>query len=150
MMKALIAFDRHHYELRDIPKPELHQGDMLIRVEGCGICAGDVKARQGASRFWGGDGMPGYCEPPFTPGHEFFGSIVEICGDIPGFTVGDRVIPEQIVPCGDCWYCKRGMHWLCDPHNVFGFKNKLNGGMAEYAVLPKGSIVYHVPDSLTF
>ena len=73
-----------------------------------------------------------------------------IQGEVPGnFKVGDRVISEQIVPCGTCWYCKRGLYSLCDPHNVYGFKNFLNGGMAEYAVLPKGSINYHVPESLT-
>ena len=59
------------------------------------------------------------------------------------------MISEQIVPCGSCWYCKRGMHWLCDSHNVYGFKNYLNGGMAEYAVLPKGSLNYHVPEEFS-
>ena len=41
------------------------------------------------------------------------------------------------------------MHWLCDPHDVYGFKNYLNGGMAEYVRLPKGSINFHVPEELT-
>ena len=149
-MKALLAVNKDRYEMKDVPLPTLKDGEMLIRVEGCGICAGDVKARQGAARFWGGNGMPGYCEPPFIPGHEFFGRVVEVRGEVPGgFKPGDRVIPEQIVPCNDCWYCRRGMYWLCDPHNVFGFKQKLNGGMAEYTVLPKGTIVHRVPESFT-
>lgn len=41
------------------------------------------------------------------------------------------------------------MYWLCNPHDVYGFKNHLNGGMAEYVILPKGSINYRVPDKLT-
>ena len=59
------------------------------------------------------------------------------------------MISEQIVPCGDCWYCRRGLYSLCGPHNVYGFKHYLNGGMAEYAVLPKGSRNYHVPDDFS-
>ena len=149
-MRALKAYGKHQYRLEEVPVPELRDGEMLIRVEACGICAGDIKAHDGISRFWGGDGMPAYVEPPFTPGHEFFGRITAMKGDVPGnFRIGDRVISEQIVPCGTCWYCRRGMYWLCDPHNVYGFKHHLNGGMAEYTVLPRGSINYRVPDDFS-
>ena len=149
-MKALIAKEKGLYELSEIAIPEPGPGEILIKVEGCGICAGDIKASHGTSRFWGGDGMPGYCKPPFIPGHEFFGRVVKATGDIPGdFRPGERIISEQIVPCGKCWYCKKGMYWLCNPHNVYGFKYHLNGGMAEYAILPKGSVNYHVPDTFT-
>ena len=149
-MKAVVAHGKNQYALETLPVPVLRDGEMLIRVEACGICAGDVKARDGISRFWGGDGMPAYAEPPFTPGHEFFGRVADIRGEVPGdFRIGDRVISEQIVPCGECWYCRRGLYSLCDPHNVYGFKSYLNGGMAEYAVLPRGSRNYHVPEEFT-
>lgn len=149
-MKALVARGVGDYGLEEVDVPQLEDGDILIRTEVCGICAGDIKASHGTARFWGGDGMPGFCKPPFIPGHEFVGRIVAMGGQPPeGFHIGDRVVSEQIVPCGHCWYCRRGMHWLCDPHDVYGFKNYLNGGMAEYVRLPKGSINYHVPESLT-
>lgn len=149
-MKALVARGVGDYGLEEVDVPRLEDGDILIRTEACGICAGDVKASHGTARFWGGDGMPGFCKPPFIPGHEFVGRIVAMGGRPPeGFHIGDRVVSEQIVPCGHCWYCRRGMHWLCDPHDVYGFKNYLNGGMAEYVRLPKGSINYHVPEALT-
>lgn len=150
LMKALVVSGKTDYALEEIPVPEPKEGEILIKVEACGICAGDIKASHGTARFWGGDGMPGFCEPPFIPGHEFFGRVIKVNGDVPGdFHPGDRIISEQIVPCGECWYCKRGMYWLCDPHNVYGFKYHHNGGMAEYAILPRGSINYHVPDSFT-
>ena len=108
-MKAVVAHGIHDYRLEEVPMPVPGEGEMLIRVEACGICAGDIKAHEGVSRFWGGDGMPAYAEPPFIPGHEFFGRVVDIRGEIPGnFRVGDRVISEQIVSCGECWYCRRG------------------------------------------
>ncbi len=149
-MKALVARGVNDYALMELDVPKLEDGDMLMKVDACGICAGDLKASHGTSRFWGGDGMPAFCRPPFVPGHEFTGHIVAMGNNPPeGFHIGDRIVSEQIVPCGKCYYCKRGMHWLCDPHDVYGFKSYLNGGMAEYVRLPKGSINYHVPDSLS-
>lgn len=149
-MKALVAHGVNDYALMEVDVPKLEEGDILLKVDACGICAGDIKASHGTARFWGGDGMPGFCKPPFIPGHEFTGHIAAICGDVEGdFKVGDRIVSEQIVPCGECYYCKHGMHWLCDPHDVYGFKNYLNGGMAEYVRLPKGSINYHVPEDFT-
>ena len=149
-MKALVASSAKDYALREVPVPAVTDDDILIKVEACGICAGDIKASHGTARFWGGDGMPGYCKPPFIPGHEFFGRIAAKGRNVPDeFGLGDRVISEQIVPCGKCWYCRRGQYSLCQAHDVYGYKNYLNGGMAEYALLPKGSINYHVPEELS-
>ena len=77
-MKALVARGPGEYALEMVPVPRPGFGEMLVKVEACGICAGDIKAHDGISRFWGGDGMPPYAEPPFTPGHEFFGRLVAI------------------------------------------------------------------------
>ena len=149
-MKALVAHGVGDYRLEEVAVPKPKRGELLLKVEGCGICAGDLKAAQGVARFWGGDGNPPYCEVPFIPGHEFVGRVAALGEDAPeGFQIGDRVVSEQIVPCGKCWYCRHGKHWLCDPHNVYGFKNYLNGGMAEYVILPAGSLNYHVPEALT-
>ena len=149
-MRALVAHGQGDYRLEEIPVPAVGSDDILLRVEACGICAGDVKATHPTARFWGGDGMPGYCEPSFVPGHEFIGEIAAMGENAAGhFRVGDRIISEQIVPCGECRYCRRGQYWLCAPHNVYGFKAFLGGGMAEYVRLPKGSINYAVPKSLS-
>ena len=148
-MRAVVAQAVNDYALKEVDVPTLSAGDILLKVEACGICAGDVKASHGTARFWGGDGMPGFCKPPFIPGHEFVGHIAALGNDPPeGFQVGDRIVSEQIVPCGSCYYCRRGMYWLCEPHDVYGFKNYLNGGMAEYVRLPKGSLNYHIPEEL--
>lgn len=150
MMKALVAYGLNDYRLVDKEVPAPGPGEVLIHVEGCGICAGDLKAAQGAGRFWGGGGMPGYCEPPFVPGHEFFGTVAALgAGMEASYRIGERVIPEQIVPCGQCRYCQSGRYWLCGPHDVFGFKSTLNGGMAEYALLPKNALIHRVPESFT-
>lgn len=149
-MKALVARGPGKYALEEIPVPVPGENDILVKVEACGICAGDVKASHPVARFWGGDGMPGYCEPPFVPGHEFVGEIVAMGSAVSDeYKIGDRVVSEQIVPCGKCRYCKAGKYWLCAPHDVYGFKHYLNGGMAEYALLPKGSRNYVISKNLT-
>lgn len=148
-MRALVANGINDYELQMVDIPQLGTGDILLKVEACGICAGDIKATHGTARFWGGDGMPSYCQPPFIPGHEFIGRVVDKGAAVTEFEIGQRLVSEQIVPCGKCRYCREGMYWLCDPHDVYGFKNYLNGGMAEYVRLPAGSINHVVPDDLS-
>ena len=149
-MRALVARGQGDYSLETIPVPSIGPDEILLRVEVCGICAGDLKATQPVARFWGGDGMPGYCEPPFIPGHEFVG-VIAAMGEraTTDFSVGDRICVEQVVPCGTCRYCRDGRYWLCAPHDVFGFKSHLNGGMAEYVCLPSNARLYRVPTSLT-
>lgn len=148
-MRAVVAHKQGDYRLERIPVPALTGGDMLLKVEACGVCAGDIKCAEGGPRFWGGAGNPAYAEPPFIPGHEIIGRVAKLG---PGYRgphkLGDRLAVEQIVPCGACRYCKAGQYWLCGPHDVFGFKHYLNGGFAEYVRLPESARVYAVPDEM--
>lgn len=148
MMKALVAYAPNDYRLEEIPVPKAGPYEMVVKVEGCGVCAGDVKALHGAPSFWGGEGNPPYIKAPMVPGHEFIARVVEIGEGITDFKVGDRVISEQIVPCGTCKYCKTGRYWMCEKHDLYGFQNNVNGGMAEYMKFPKEGRVYHVPEDL--
>ncbi|QTQ15175.1 alcohol dehydrogenase catalytic domain-containing protein [Treponema parvum] len=146
-MKALVAYSKTDYRLEtNYPVPECGDDDIIIKTEGCGICAGDLKCKHGAAMFWGDEIQPSWVEPPFIPGHEFLGRIVEIGKNVKNFKIGDRVIPEQIVPCGECRFCKDGHYWMCQPHRILGFFNSCNGGMAEYVKLSKNTIVHKIPD----
>ncbi|MDO4740425.1 MAG: alcohol dehydrogenase catalytic domain-containing protein [Eubacteriales bacterium] len=145
-MKAVVAYSKDDYRYTTVPTPRAQGKDLILKVEACGVCAGDIKCQQGGFRFWGGEGNPAYAEPPFIPGHELLGYVAEVGPEYDGpFRVGDRITTEQIVPCGKCRYCREGKWWLCDPHNVYGFKHFLNGGFAEYVRLPENSINYAVP-----
>lgn len=48
LMKAVVCRGPNQYALESIPVPEVGENDVLIKVEGCGICAGDAKAQTGA------------------------------------------------------------------------------------------------------
>ena len=148
-MKALVAYRKSEYKLElNYPTPECGPDDIIIKTEGCGVCAGDLKCYHGASRFWGDEESASFVKPPFIPGHEFLGHIVEMGENVKGFQIGDRITADQIVPCGECKFCKSGRYWMCQPHATFGFQNTNNGGMAEYVRYPKTAVISHVPEDL--
>ena len=150
-MKAIVAYAPGDYRFEVVDTPRAGEGEMILKVEACGICAGDVKAFHGAKSFWGGDGNPPYIKAPMIPGHEFVGRVVEIGDKVKGnWKIGDRICPEQIVPCGECMFCKTGRHWMCEKHDLFGFQNNVNGGMAEYVRLTKEALPYLVPADMLF
>ncbi|MEW8986302.1 MAG: alcohol dehydrogenase catalytic domain-containing protein, partial [Bacillus sp. (in: firmicutes)] len=148
-MKALVAYEPGNFKLSEVDVPRAGKGEIVIKVEACGICAGDLKSYHGAVSFWGGEGNPPYIKAPMIPGHEFIGEIVEMGENVKGdFKIGDRVISEQIVPCGECKFCKTGRYWMCQKHDVYGFQYNVNGGMAEYMKFPKEALNYHVPKDI--
>jgi erythritol/L-threitol dehydrogenase len=150
-MRAVVAYAPGDYRLETVPGPRAGADDMIIKVEACGICAGDIKSYVGAESFWGGNGQPSYIKAPMIPGHEFVGHVVELGENVDRkgeFKIGDRVISEQIVPCWECRFCKRGEYWMCEKHDVYGFQHNVNGGFAEYMRYPKESINHHVPQDL--
>ncbi len=144
-MKALMAYGPYDYRYEDVPMPVLEEGEILIKVKGCGICAGDIKAYHGGIRIWGTSEENRYIEAPCIGGHEFCGEITEIGKGVEGFKVGDFILTEQIVSCNECAFCKEGKYWMCTRSAVYGFKQYANGGFAQYAKLHKNSINHIVP-----
>lgn len=150
-MRAVVCHGPRDYRIQSQPEPVAGAGQAVLAVEAVGICASDVKCFQGAPMFWGDGSRPGYCQPPVVPGHEFVGRVVELgegARERWGVAVGDRVVAEQIVPCGECRYCLGGQHWLCQRHDIFGFHQATQGAMAEYLLLPPQSRVHRITDSL--
>ncbi|WP_016676298.1 alcohol dehydrogenase catalytic domain-containing protein, partial [Yersinia pestis] len=147
-MRAVVAYGPRDYRFERVPVPTIDAKEILVKVEGCGICAGDTKAFEGAPSFWGDDKQPAYIKAPMIPGHEFIGHVVGLGADVEGFELGDRVTSEQIVPCWGCRFCNHGQYWMCEKHDLYGFQSNVNGAMAEYLKFTKEAINYHVPDHL--
>lgn len=148
-MKALVAYGKGNYKLEyNYPTPVCGPGDIIIKTEACGICAGDLKCMHGAAMFWGDENQPPWVRPPFIPGHEFLGRVVETGERVTEFKVGDRITADQIVPCGKCRFCRDGHYWMCQPHATFGFQKENNGGMAEYVRYPETSVISKVPEDM--
>ncbi|MBC7237678.1 MAG: alcohol dehydrogenase catalytic domain-containing protein [Chloroflexi bacterium] len=151
MMKAVRVYAPGDYRLEEVPVPDIGPGEVLVRVLASGICASDVKTHHGA-RVWGSDEIEPYITVPVIPGHEFVGEVVRLgqgAAEKYGLSLGDRVVSEQIVPCWQCRFCKRGQYWMCQVHDIYGFKReRAEGSWAEYMRFPADAINHRVPDDL--
>lgn len=148
-MNAVVAHAPYDYRYERVEIPTIGPDELLLKMLTVGICAGDIKSYHGGIRIWGHSQADRYIDTPVIGGHEFCGEVVAVGENVTGFTVGDRVVSEQIVPCGACPYCTRGTYWMCSRSAVYGFKHVCQGGFAEYVKLPATSINHKVPASLT-
>ncbi len=150
-MRAVVCHGPEDYRLEEVPTPTPGPGEALVRVEAVGICASDLKCYHGAAKFWGDENRPAWAETDVIPGHEFVGEVVALDDEASErwkISVGDRVVSEQIVPCWECRYCLRGQYWMCGPHDMYGFKRRNPGGMAQYMVYPVEALVYRISKDL--
>ena len=148
LTKGVVIHGQEDFRYQDIEIPDPGEEEVLVEIESCGICAADPKIYYGNAYF----AQVAYSYAPIVAGHEFMGRVVKLgpgAGEKYGLKEGDRAIPENIVPCGKCWWCKRGEYNLCDPHAVFGIV-QYNGGWAKHMLYPKGSIVHKVPENVTW
>ena len=105
----------------DLPDPEPAPGEVLIRVEACGVCRTDLHVV---------DGELPHPKLPLVPGHEIVGRVVRLAASSSRFAVGDRVgVPWLGRTCGTCEYCKAGKENLCDNPQFTGYTR--DGGYAE-------------------
>lgn len=149
-MRAVVVHGPGDYRLETRPVPTPGAGELLLRTDAVGICASDLKCYHGAAKFWGDENRPAWAEKDRIPGHEFVGTIV--AGDNDALakrkvSVGDRIACEQIVPCWECKYCLEGAYWMCNVHDMFGFKG-YDGAMAEYVLVPAKALTHPVSSAL--
>jgi propanol-preferring alcohol dehydrogenase len=139
-MKAAVVTDfTQPLELHDREIPEPGLGQVLVRIEACGLCHTDIHAAHGD---W-----PVKPTPPFVPGHEGVGVVERVGEGVTVRDVGDRVaIPWLGHACGHCDHCIGGWETLCEKQQNSGYS--VDGAFAEYAVADADFVV-PVPDSVT-
>ena len=126
-MQAVVCHGPKDYRLEEVAVPVRRPGEALIRVEAVGICASDLKCLPRGREVLGRREPAGLGRDHGDPGHEFAGRVVQLddaAASRWGIAVGDRVVSEQIVPCWECRYCKRGQYHMCQPHDLYGFKRR--------------------------
>ena len=118
--------------IEDVARPAPGPGQVLVKVEACGVCRTDLHIVEG-------DLPP--VRPRIIPGHQIVGEVVE--GATAGLPQGARVGVSWIGGVdGDCWYCRQGMENLCDRPEFTGYT--VDGGYAEYAAV-RGDFAYPLP-----
>ncbi len=142
-MRALLLTEYKHFEVTDMPQPDVGPEDVLVRVQACGICGSDIH---------GFDGSSGRRIPPLVMGHEAAGTVAAVGANVAGFSEADRVTFDSMISCGRCGYCDRGQYNLCDNRQVLGVScgdYRRHGAFAEFVVVPQ-HIVYALPEGLSF
>jgi len=111
-------------QLLEVPVPEQGEGEVLLKVEACGVCRTDLHI------------VDGELNPPHQPlilGHQIVGTVVKKGLNADRFQLGDRVgVPWLAKTCGTCPFCLTHQENLCDNALFTGFS--LNGGFAEFCV----------------
>lgn len=137
-MKAVQIVKPNELRVIDVPKPTLDEhNNVLVKMTAAGICGSDVGIYHGTN-------AAATC--PRIIGHEMVGVVAEVGPTARKVKVGDRVIIDQVVPCGHCYACRKGRPNVCGNLQVRGVH--IDGGYREYMAVPDTDC-YLVPDMLS-
>jgi L-iditol 2-dehydrogenase len=142
-MRAVVYRGKDDLRVEDVPVPEPGAGEMLVRVDACGICPTDLKKIQKGL-------LPG----PRVFGHEIAGTVAALDRGVDRFHEGQRVVVHHHIPCGSCFFCERDAYAPCARYKqngtTAGFE-AAGGGYAEYVkafdwIVEEGTIP--IPDGV--
>ena len=141
-MNAAIVKSNSNIEIKNIEKPPVGPGDILVKMRACGICGSDVEKVFGK-----------YGQPSMRLGHEPAGIITQVGSEISNFSIGDRVFTHHHVACysDDCHECSHGNETMCKRY----YESNLEPcGLADEYVVPEWNVkhggVLKIPDIMSF
>ena len=139
-MKALVYHGNRDVRYQDVDDPTPGDGDALIAIDYCGICATDLEEYQFGPNFIFDEPNPVTGKMlPLVIGHELTGTVVELGRSASGVAVGDRVVIDGVLTCGRCWWCLNDRANRCPSSATVGFG--ADGGLAEYVAWPAAQAV---------
>jgi L-iditol 2-dehydrogenase len=145
-MKAVVYRGINDMRVETVPVPAIGPGEILVKVASCGVCGTDLKKIHTGSH-----------SAPRIFGHEMAGTIVAAGNTVTRFAVGERVVVHHHVPCGECYFCRKGTPTQCSLYKKVGVTagfEPSGGGFAEYIrvmdwiVASRG--VVRIPDAVPF
>ena len=131
--------------MEEIPTPAIGPGEILIRVEACGICHTDLKKIE-----------HNLLAPPRVYGHETAGIVAAVGSNVTKYRLGDRVVAFHHIPCLDCFYCHHKLFAQCPVYKKVGITagfEPAGGGFAQYVrvmdwIVERG--VERIPEGVSF
>ena len=123
-MLAAVYLGKSRIAVQTVPTPSVRLGEILVRVEACGVCHTDLKKIE-----------YDLLAPPRIYGHETAGVVSAIGEGVTKFAVGDRVVAFHHIPCGHCFYCKKRLYAQCPTYKKVGITagfEPAGGGFAQY------------------
>jgi L-iditol 2-dehydrogenase len=129
VMRAAVYRGVNDVRVETVPVPldsdgEIGCGEVLVRIDTCGICGTDLKKIHSGSH-----------SAPRIFGHEMAGTIAMVGASVTGFGIGDRVMAYHHIPCGECYYCRKRTFAQCETYKKVGCTAGFapaGGGFAEY------------------
>jgi L-iditol 2-dehydrogenase len=123
-MQAAVYLGNQRVAVETVETPTIGRGEILIRVESCGICHTDLKKIEY-------DLLP----PPRIYGHETAGVVAAVGEGVTRYVAGDRVVVFHHIPCGRCFYCDRHLYAQCPVYKKVGVTagfTPAGGGFSQY------------------
>ena len=144
-MHAAVYRGQSMVDVEEIPTPAIGAGEILIRVEACGICHTDLKKIE-----------YNLLAPPRVYGHETAGLVAAVGSGVTRFQPGDRVVAFHHIPCLNCFYCERKIYAQCPVYKRVGITagfEPAGGGFAQYVramdwIVERG--VEKIPEGISF
>jgi L-iditol 2-dehydrogenase len=145
-MRAVVYHGVNDMRVETVPVPRIAPGELLVKIATCGICGTDLKKIHFGSH-----------SAPRIFGHEMAGTVAAIGQGVTGYELGERVMVFHHVPCGECYYCRKGTPAQCPLYKrtgvTAGFEPS-GGGFAEYIrvmdFVVKNRGVVKIPDGIPF
>ena len=135
-MKTAVYYNNNDIRIEERPKPEIKNGEILVKVKASGICGTDLMEWYRIKKA------------PRVLGHEMTGEIVGSKFD--KFKVGQRVFVSHHVPCNECRYCLAGNHTACETLHKGNYDP---GGFSEFVRIPQINVksgTYILPASISY
>jgi L-iditol 2-dehydrogenase len=123
-MKAAVYTGDSKISVEPIPTPAIGPGELLVRVESCGICHTDLKKIE-----------HNLLAPPRIFGHETAGVVASVGAGVRDYSVGDRIIVFHHIPCLECFYCRHKLYAQCPIYKKVGATagyEPAGGGFSQY------------------
>jgi len=137
-MKEVVIIGPKQYEIREVPVPAPGNNEVLVQMKAAGVCGSDIH------QFLGENPNTMF---PRIPGHENVGIVVACGADVKNIKVGDHVVVDLVVACGECPQCKKGRRNVC--RTVKDRGAAIDGGWREYFAVPEHE-VYLLPQDMPF
>lgn len=137
-MRAAVYYNNQDVRIQEMPKPQIGEDEILLKVKASGICGSDVMEWYRIKKA------------PLVLGHEATGEIAQVGSQVSKYKVGDRVFVAHHVPCNKCRYCLSGNHTVCE---TLYTTNYFPGGFSEYIRVPKINVergVFLLPKEISF
>ncbi|TIO77797.1 MAG: zinc-binding alcohol dehydrogenase [Mesorhizobium sp.] len=126
MRAAVLGSYGEPLDVANVPRPVAGPGQILVRLQACGVCHTDV-------HIWRGESVPPHAPSPFVMGHEGVGRVEAIGEGVSNWSLGDRTgVPWIHDTCCHCDECLDGYESFCQHHRAHGLN--VPGAFAEYVV----------------